>query len=181
MEILKNKAKLFASMFVLTIGVVGVKAQKLSLSQSTVNVSGTSTLHAWDMTSKEASFAGTVNGNKMENVVFTIKATSLKSKDSSLDKNAYKALDTGKYPDITFNAVSIPTSGTSTIAGKLTIANSTKDINLPVTVAKSGTTYTLTGKVKLKMTSFGIKPPSVMMGTIKSGDEITISYNVTAK
>lgn len=181
MEILKNKAKLFTSLFVLAISTVGVNAQKLSLNQSVVTVSGTSTLHDWDMNSKDAAFTGTVNGNKIDNVVFTVKATSLKSKDSSLDKNAYKALDTGKYPDITFNAVSIPTNGTANVVGKLTIANSTKEISLPVTVAKNGTTYTLTGKVKLKMTTFGIKPPTALLGTVKSGDEITISYNVSAK
>lgn len=181
MEIINNKSNLFMSLFVLAISTISVNAQKLGVTQSTVTVNGTSTLHSWDMTSKEAAFTGTVNGNKIDNVVFTIKATSLKSKDSSLDKNAYKALDTSKYPDITFNAVSIPASGTSNVSGKLTIANSTKEISLPVTVAKNGATYTLSGKVKLKMTTFGIKPPSVMMGTIKSGDEITISYNVSAK
>lgn len=181
MEIIKNKVKLFSSLFVLTISAIGINAQKLSLAQSSITVSGTSTLHDWDMTSKDGSFVGNVNGNKIENLVFVIKATSLKSKDASLDKNAYKALSTDKYPEITFNVVSVPTNGTSNVMGKLTIANSTKEINLPVTVAKNGNAYTLSGKVKLKMTTFGIKPPSVMMGTIKSGDEITISYNITTK
>ncbi|QIG88824.1 YceI family protein [Chryseobacterium sp. POL2] len=158
-----------------------LNAQKISQQSSNIKIDGTSTLHKWDMTSTQSTFTGDVNGNKIEDVKFVMKATSLKSKDSSLDKNAYKALNTTKYPDIVFTAASLPTSGTATIQGNMTISNVTKNISIPVSVTKNGNSYVIKGSTKMKMTTFGIKPPSVMMGTIKSGDEININFNITTK
>ena len=35
-----------------------------------------------------------------------------------------------------------------------------------------------TGSYTLKMTDFSVKPPTAMFGTIKTGDEITVKFNV---
>ncbi|MDP9956375.1 YceI family protein [Epilithonimonas hungarica] len=169
---------------VLTFGVLLMtpltNAQKLSVQSSNIKIDGTSTLHDWDMTSKQSVFSGTVAGNAITNVRFVMKATSLKSKESGLDKNAYKALNTEKYPDIVFTTSSIPTSGTATITGNLTITNATKEVKIPVTVTKNGDSYNIKGTTKIKMTTFGVTPPKLMMGTIKTGDDLTITINVTA-
>ncbi|PZU82983.1 MAG: hypothetical protein DI529_13465 [Chryseobacterium sp.] len=170
---------------VLTFGVLLLtqltNAQKLTIQSSNIKIDGTSTLHAWDMTSKQSTFSGTVAGNNITNVRFVMKANSLKSNESGLDKNAYKALNTEKYPDIVFTATSIPTSGTATITGNLTITNTTKEIKIPVTVTKSGDVYAIKGSTKIKMTAFGVTPPKLMMGTIKTGDDLTITINVSVK
>jgi polyisoprenoid-binding protein YceI len=155
-------------------------AQKLSAQSSNIKIDGTSTLHAWDMTSKQSVFSGTLAGSNITNVRFVMKATSLKSNESGLDKNAYKALNTEKYPDIVFTASSIPTSGTATISGNLTITNATKEVKIPVTVTKNGDSYNIKGSTKIKMTTFGVTPPKLMMGTIKTGDDLTITINITA-
>lgn len=168
-----------ALMFGLSINLAN--AQKISQQSSNVKIDGTSTLHKWDMTSTQSTFSADVKGNKIEDVKFVLKATSLKSKDSSLDKNAYKALNTDKYPDIVFTASGLPTSGSASVQGNMTISNVTKSISIPVNVTKNGNSYTIKGSTKLKMTTFGIKPPSVMMGTIKSGDEININFSVSTK
>lgn len=154
-------------------------AQKLSIQSSNIKIEGTSTLHDWDMTAKQATFSGNVSGNAINDVKFVMKATSLKSKESAMDKNAYKSLEVTKYPDITFAAASLPT-GTSTITGNLTITNVTKSVKIPVTVSKNSNSYNIKGNVKIKMSTFGIKPPSFMMGTIKTGDDITINVNIVA-
>lgn len=168
-----------ALMFGLSINLIN--AQKISQQSSNVKIDGTSTLHKWDMTSTQSTFSGDVKGNKIEDVKFVLKATSLKSRDSSLDKNAYKALNTDKYPNIVFTTISLPTSGSATVQGNMTISNVTKNISIPVNVTKNGNFYNIKGSTKLKMTTFGIKPPSVMMGTIKSGDEININFNISTK
>lgn len=153
-------------------------AQKLSLQSSNIKIDGTSTLHDWTMSSSQAAFSGNVSGNAINDVKFVMKATSLKSKESAMDKNAYKSLEVSKYPDITFTTASIP-AGASTISGNLTITDVTRNIKFPVNVTKTANGYIIKGSTKLKMSAFGIKPPSFMMGTIKTGDEITISVNLT--
>ena len=156
-----------------------LNAQKLSIQNSNIKIEGTSTLHDWNMTSNQATFTGQIAGNTINDVKFVMKAQSLKSKESAMDKNAYKALETSKYPEITFTTASIPTQGNATISGNLTIANSTKNVKIPVTVTKNGSSYVIKGTTKIKMTTFGIKPPTVMLGTIKTGDDLTINLNLT--
>jgi hypothetical protein len=36
---------------------------------------------------------------------------------------------------------------------------------------------TFTGKKTIKMTEFEVEPPTALLGTIKTGDEVTISFN----
>lgn len=154
-------------------------AQKLIQKSTNVKINGTSTLHNWDMSSSQSTFSGNVNGNTITDVKFVMKAETLKSKENAMDKNAYKALQTSKYPDLIFVSSSIPTSGTESITGNLTISNVTKTVKIPVTVTKNGTSYTIKGNTKIKMSTFGIKPPSFMMGTIKTGDDLSIDFSIS--
>ena len=36
--------------------------------------------------------------------------------------------------------------------------------------------YILTGQTPVKMTAFGIKPPVAMLGTIKTGDDVKVTF-----
>jgi hypothetical protein len=38
--------------------------------------------------------------------------------------------------------------------------------------------FTVTGKNKMKMKDYNVKPPSALFGTIITGDAISISYNL---
>src|SRR5690606_25975792 len=64
---------------------------------SELKVTGTSTLHDWEMVSKDATGQAAVtleNGQfkSISSLSVTLKAESLKSGKSQMDKNAYKAL-----------------------------------------------------------------------------------------
>jgi len=70
--------------------------------------------------------------------------------------------------------------GKGTMTGKLTVTNVTKNVSFPVTVNKTGDSYTITGIESIKMTEYGVTPPSFMMNTVKTGDLIKITVNVVA-
>jgi hypothetical protein len=36
----------------------------------------------------------------------------------------------------------------------------------------------ISGSKKLKMTEFDMVPPTALMGTIKTGDEVTVTFNL---
>ena len=38
--------------------------------------------------------------------------------------------------------------------------------------------FQVKGEVPLKMSDFGIDPPTAMMGTLKTGNEVVIKYNL---
>jgi polyisoprenoid-binding protein YceI len=158
-----------------------------------VIVSGTSTLHDWEMKSNKGEIDAmiVVANDKvtLSGLSFNFPAESLKSGHSMMDNNTYKALKTKKNPNISFVLVSgnVTPEGSNTYQlkgiGNLTIAGTTIKTDLVATLRYNPVdkSFTCTGVKKFKMTQYGVKPPTVMLGTIKTGDEISISYNLNIK
>jgi len=156
-------------------------------------VSGTSTLHNWDMKSAngECKATFTINGTNITALTamsFSTAAVALKSEHTSMDNNAYKALKTQQNPAISYvmtSATVAPGQGgayTVTCQGKLTIAGTTRDELLIATVkANADNTLAVTGNRNISMKDFNMQPPTFMMGAIKTGDEITLTFNLTLK
>lgn len=169
-------------MFILAFGLISglASAQKISSNNVKTVVSGTSTMHDWKMTSANGSFTGNVSGNSIQDLKYTMTSKSLKSGKGPMDTNAYKALQADKYPAISFTASSV-NIGKGTMTGKLTVANVSKSISVPVNVTKSGDAYTIWGTLSIKMTDYGVTPPAFMMNTVKTGNEVTITVNAVAK
>jgi polyisoprenoid-binding protein YceI len=167
---------------------------KYHASYTNVAIDGTSTFHDWDMSSDKAQcdisfvFDGT-NITGLSSVVFNINAETLKSHHSGMDKNAYKALSTDKYPQISFtsNYANIRSNGANSYVisakGKLTIAGVSKDVWLAgvTTVNPADMSVQTAGSLKIKMSEYNVEPPSFMFGAMKTGDEITVKFNVTLK
>ena len=105
-----------------------------------------------------------------------------------MDNNAYKALKTQQNPAISYvmtSAIVTPAQGgayTVTCQGKLTIAGTTRDQQLIATVkANADNTLAVSGARTISMKDFNMQPPTFMMGAIKTGDEITLTFNLTLK
>lgn len=154
-----------------------------------LTVNGTSTLHDWEMkTSKIACNAtftfyedGELGGLTLLN--FTMPAESLKSERSGMDDNAYRSLKTSKNPTITFNLTTATVSSNGTVIncnGKLSVAGITKDIDLVAkTKVNADKSINVKGSKKINMRDWDIDPPSFMMGAVKTGQDVTISFDLT--
>lgn len=166
---------------------------KYHASKADVIVSGTSSIHDWDMKSDKGSIDATINVAN-EKVVLTVlsfsfPSESLKSGHGMMDKNTYKALNTKKYPNITFvlSSGNVTAQGSNNYQlkgmGKLTIAGNTLVTDMVVNMKynPADKSFTCTGVKKFKMTDYGVKPPTAMMGTIKTGDAISIAYTLNIK
>jgi len=163
---------------------------ELSNTGAAVVIKGTSSLHDWEMDLKVINSAfhihqegATIDG--LENVTFSCKAKDIKSESSLMDGKAYDALKADKYPEIKFSGIS--TSGlvadgkkiTGNLKGKLNVAGSTQDITIPF----NGTfidskTININATADLLMSSFNITPPTAMLGTLKTGDKISVSFSM---
>lgn len=163
-----------------------VEAQNYTLSKSSeIKVSGTSSLHDWIMTAERVNGEGSliIENNEIKEATdlkVVIGVESLKSGKSGMDENAYKAMNSKKHKNITFNLTSLtPAAGNKmTATGKLTINGVTKTIKINTTYKiDSNGTVTFSGAVPFKMSEYSVEPPTAMFGTIKTGDEITINFN----
>ncbi|HKJ33455.1 MAG TPA: YceI family protein [Balneolales bacterium] len=164
---------------------------------SKIKVDGNSTLHKWSADAKDAS--GYFNipsslvknakvGDQFTDAKVTIPAKKLDSGEGGMNKKIYGAIKVKKYPNITYSLSSAKvvsvndTSFTLDTNGNLTIHGTTKPIEMKVSAAKKADgSIHFTGSKDMKMSTFGVKPPTALFGTIKSDDEITVNFNVVAK
>lgn len=159
-----------------------------------IKLTGTSNLHPWEMKANggasEASFI--IDKGKLSSVsklTFSLPVINLESGHRAMDKNTYKALHTDINPDISYvltSAKVIATSGNNyrlDCIGKMTIAGTTNVTELLAIefYDPSDQGFTVTGIKKMKMTDYNIAPPKALPGTLKTGNDISISYKVKLK
>ena len=186
-----NLKKLGLIAFSLMIGLFSFAQVKYSSKSLALTVSGTSTLHDWDMKSAVGTFEANFTLNAagaitaVNGLSFSTKADALKSGHDAMDKNAYKALKSDKAPVISY------TSNTATVTnldatdysvkstGKLTIAGTTLDAEIVATCkVNADKSITVMGSKKISMKEFGMAPPTFMMGTIKTGNDVTLKFDL---
>lgn len=162
---------------------------KTVVSSINLKVNGTSTFHDWEMKATngtctaDLTFSDKGQLTGIPALSYTVAAESLKSDHSGMDANAYKTLKTKKNPNITYKQTSatIGADGTIKAQGQLTIAGVTKTVDLTgkSTAANGGKTVVIKGTEALKMTDFSMDPPSFMMGAMKTGNDVTITFELT--
>ena len=162
----------------------------LSKSETAISIKGTSSLHDWEMNLEAFSSAFQLNREGtvikgFDNVIFSCKATDIKSEHSLMDKKTYDALKADDYPEIKFRATSASAliSGdktfTGSLNGKLDVAGESRDVTLPFkgTIVDNNT-INIVASTDLKMSSFNITPPTALMGTLKTGDQISVEFSL---
>jgi polyisoprenoid-binding protein YceI len=109
-----------------------------------------------------------------------IKAASLTSPKEGLDRNMHKALKVAQFPEITFTLLRTEAAVANMLKaiGKLTIAGVEKEVVLDLKTAVNASTITVMGEVPLLMTDYGIKPPTAMLGMLKTDPKITVTFEV---
>ncbi|MFN0215465.1 MAG: YceI family protein [Saprospiraceae bacterium] len=157
-------------------------------------IKGTSNLHDWQSTANEVRASGSLTADagglkSIGSLYVEIPAKSIKStKGSIMDNKTYDALKANSNPNITYKLDRVASmnnrSGTYDIntKGDLTIAGVTNKIDMYVQGKMGGDgSITFNGSKKLKMTDYKIKPPTALMGTMTTGDEVEIVFQVTLK
>lgn len=182
-----KKAILF--LFFFTISTLGFAQKTFTLqAKPHLKISGTSSLHDWDMVSETATgkLVGTIDGNglvSISSLAVEMPAESIKSGKSGMDKNAYKALKTNQFKIVKFDlkAATKNSDGTWNFTGTFAIAGVTKSITLKVKETSNLGQSALEGSYSFKLTDYKITPPTALMGTIKTGDDVKISFTLKFK
>ncbi|WP_348797799.1 YceI family protein [Flavobacterium adhaerens] len=157
-------------------------------SNPSFSVSGTSTMHDWTMksTSGTGSANLTVTNSKLEKITsltVTLNAETIKSEKKSMDKVAYEALKTDKFKTIKYVLKSATKINETTwsLTGSYTIAGVTKEIKTEVKTTVTNGIISMQGTNKITFKEFGMKSPTAMLGTIKTGEDLTITFSIKFK
>lgn len=150
--------------------------------RTTLWVDGTSTLHDWTVESGAATGAIAVNKEGIQMVFVQVASETLQSGKSGMDRRMYEALETRRHRHVTFTSEKIELNADRTggvAIGELTIAGQTRTHEVPFTIERSGSDWTFNGSTAFTMSSFGITPPTAVMGTVRTGDEITVRFKIS--
>jgi hypothetical protein len=170
---------------------------------STLWLEGTSTLHNFESRTPEtavtiardpvstklpegAGLAALVRGSAIRSVDVTVPVATLKSEKKGLDKNLWKTLKADEHKTITVHLEHYTLPGNAvagdTIAvnaeGTITVAGAQRPITLAARMYPGTGGMWLEGQCALRMSDFGIKPPTMMLGTVRVGDQVTIQYRL---
>lgn len=146
-------------------------------------VEGNSTIHDWEMISEQVTGSGKItlekNGIKDISLIsMSLPVNTLKSGKKGMDDNAYKALKSKQHPEVKFELTKIqPLDSQSLKAfGNLTIAGTTQKMDFLVNYSVTGNDILFSGSFLVTFSQFQIDPPTAMLGTIKTGDDLKISF-----
>jgi polyisoprenoid-binding protein YceI len=149
-------------------------------------VTGTSTLHDWDMNSSEANGEANIElANRQIQKINSLKVTfpvkSLKSGNSRMDRTAYSAINADKFPQVSFDLTGVRNITAQHVfaTGNLTIAGQTRPVSIRAEYKISGSSVHFTGNHSIKFTQFDVEPPTALLGTVRTGDEMQIFFDVS--
>ena len=165
---------------------------------STLRVSGTSTVHDWESTTTAtavsitrrpgagpADFPALVHASAIQDVDVRVPVRSLHSPRKGLDANLYKALKADAHPTIEVHldrstAAKAAAGDTThvTASGTIRVAGVERPVTLEARLHPGDGGTWLVGTNTLRMSDFGIKPPTMMMGTLRVRDPVTIRYRL---
>jgi polyisoprenoid-binding protein YceI len=166
----------------------------LAIDSARITISGTSNIHAYTASTTtvrvmRAEVAAALEGpdfsanllkpGAVEAFEVAIPAATLTSPREGLDKNMHNALQIKLHPDIVFRLLRIePRSGTAGVRGigVLQIAGVDREIALDITAERNDSSLNVQGRVQLLMTDFGIKPPTAMLGMLKTDPKVTVTF-----
>lgn len=128
-------------------------------------------------------------------LLIRIKAASLSVTDDISDKDRREmertmneeVLETSRYPEIVYESKKIAASNAGDgrfsvkLAGELQMHGVTSSQSLALQAVFIGGTLRAHGEFTVRLSTYGIKPPSAIGGTLKVKDELKCSFDVLAR
>ena len=180
---------------ILTIGALAATAvvasgqmalpRNLALSKdSRLWLEGTSTVRSFKCTASKLDMAVAAETDEapatmVKSASLLVPVAQLECGNKTMNEHMRKALKAESNPTIAWKMTSYEVQGSNVVInGKLTIAGKENAIELRGTGTADNGTIRFKGSKQFKMTEYGVKPPSLMLGTMKVGDPVTVSFDL---
>jgi len=170
------------------------RGSNLSVTSAVLSIKGTSTMHDYTVSTKALKVVAAIatasdvkellHPGALQDLQLEIPVNTFTSDKDGLTKQMSKALKADKHPVITFklNGYTVESGAAgSTIksTGTLTVAGVERPVEVVLDVKEqAGGALHLRGSRDLLMTEFGIKPPTMFMGMLKTNDKVTIDFEL---
>jgi polyisoprenoid-binding protein YceI len=164
-------------------------------SASRIWVKGTSTVRGFECQAGEFSaqvpsaggdaVAAVLAGEQgVVGVEVTIAAEKLDCRNGTMNGHMLKAIKASQYPTITFKLTGYDLEKAEqgvkvVLRGTLSLGGVDKDITMDATATPGAdNSLQVVGAYDLSMKDFGLKPPSLMLGTMKVHDKLSVNFDL---
>ncbi len=163
-------------------------------------IEGTSTLHSWDVEANEVHIDFMVSplwfdsmenwdSDDIEQLKVTVPVRELDGGRSRMNRDLREAMNEEKYPEIIFswNSIEIEETEESSnrdmkVEGTLEIAGVEREIEFSViALLNEEGEMEVKGEVEMDMEDYGIDPPRALLGTIRTGNMVTLKFDLAIK
>ena len=166
--------------------------------ESRIWVEGTSTVRSFTCTAAVVEADVATTKPKATNAVFAgekaisdvavrIPAARLDCKNGTMNGHMLKAIKADAAPTIGFSVKSyelLETGDdvTTKMKGTLSLGGTTRDVTIDAgLVQEPSGSLRVKGSYDLRLTEYGLKPPSLMMGSMKVGDLVKVNFDLLLK
>jgi polyisoprenoid-binding protein YceI len=164
--------------------------------ESRIWVEGTSTVRSFRCEAKRftASLdaapgapAAVLAGTKaVDAVSVSIPTQGLDCSNGTMNGHMMKAIKATENPEISFKLASYQLAKQGeeqmiTMSGSLTLGGVTRPVSLTAQASAADGGLQVSGAAPLKLSDYGLKAPSLMMGTMKVGDQVSVHYQLILK
>jgi polyisoprenoid-binding protein YceI len=92
--------------------------------------------------------------------------------------NALKALNAGRFPEISFTTEAIAAVEDSyRLSGTLRIRGKTRPHEVILHTKRRDGTWRMSTESVVRQSAFGVKPYSLLMGSLRVADDVTVSFS----
>ena len=156
---------------------------------------GDSNLHAWKCDATEFTPelrvdrpAADTPPTSVDRATLDVPVAKIECGHGKMNENLRRALKASEYPSITFVVTGAEFFDTGSkgdlevlAKGNLYVAGNGQAVQFQVSGTDTGDgALRMRGQVTIKMTDFGIQPPTAMMGLLKTKNEVTIKFELVA-
>jgi polyisoprenoid-binding protein YceI len=165
--------------------------------ESQLWVEGTSTVRDFKCTAasldadiatarSDAAVALSAGEKAVTTVTFRIPAAQLDCRNGQMNEHMRKAIKAQASPLIsfelgTYDLQNAAGSVSAKLDGTLSLGGVTRPITLNASLMPEAGGVRVKGTYDLKMTEFGLKPPSLMMGTMKVNELVKVNFDLVLK
>jgi polyisoprenoid-binding protein YceI len=165
--------------------------------QSRLWIDGTSTIRSFSCKASEVNAVVEANGPNaiptlltghkgVKSVRVTVPAEQMDCGNGTMNEHMRKALKVTENATITFNLTDYDVTRNAdgiagTINGTLDLGGVRKPISFKATGTPEGGMLRVNGVYELRMTDYGLKPPSLMFGRIKVAETVKVNFDLLLK
>lgn len=166
-------------------GFAGAAPVSAQSAEAEISISGTSTVRNWtcevqapveiDRGSGPAA-PGFPEG--VSSATVTVRVTEIECPEEEMEDHLQEAMRVDEFPEIVYrlDGYTVSEGGRATLTGTMTILDATREVEFAAALEPEGEGVRVSGETRLDMTEYGVEPPTVMLGMLRVGPEITLDF-----